>query len=111
MKNQLKIGSVVGILKTGMVGEVVKIVNKDTQTKYHVTIPSECETYLYSKQDLHLFPAIGEKNIRNEWRQGREKNQIEPHEGPVSAIGPPKGTNHRSTNFLDKIKFVMKIMV
>lgn len=111
MKNQLKIGSVVGILRTGMVGEIVKIVNKEAQTKYHVTIPSESETYLYSKQDLHLFPAIGEKNIRNEWRQGHEKNQIGPYEGPVSAAAPSKAINNRSANFLDRIKFVMKIIV
>ncbi|MCG8320889.1 MAG: hypothetical protein MI921_15410 [Cytophagales bacterium] len=71
MKNQLKVGSVVGIFRTGMVGEVVEIIHHEAQTKYHVKVPSEGETYSYSKQDLHIFPALGQQNIRKEWQEGR----------------------------------------
>ena len=111
MKNQLKIGSVVGIFRTGMVGEVIKIIDKEAQTQYHVIVPSEGETYSYSQQDLHLFPAQGQRNIRNEWDQEYEKSRPQSHEQTVSVGASSVALSGKSGSFLDKIKFIMKIMV
>ena len=111
MKNQLKVGSVVGIFRTGMVGEVIEILNKEAQTRYHVKVPSEGETYSYSKQDLHLFPALGQKNIRDEWQQEHEENPNQPDEEAGASKVQSEAIHNRYANFLERIKFVMKIMV
>ena len=111
MKNQLKVGSVVGIFRTGMVGEIIEIINREDQTKYHVKVPSEGETYSYVKNDLHLFSALGEKNIRDEWQREGNKTMVSSYQTPVSTKNPLKISHARYTNFLDRIKFIAKIMV
>lgn len=111
MKNQLKIGSVVGIFRTGMVGEVIEIINREDQIKYHVKVPSEGETYSYVKNDLHLFSELGEKNIRDEWQREGNKSVLSAYEAPGYIKNPLKTSHARYTNFLDRIKFIAKIMV
>ncbi|MDN5211078.1 hypothetical protein QQ020_03425 [Fulvivirgaceae bacterium BMA12] len=113
MKNQLKVGNVVGIFRTGMVGEVTKVIQNETQVKCHVKIPGEDETYLYSKDDLHLFCEAAEKNIRKEWQEeaSPEKQSSQSFEKPVYYFTPIKIINSRYINFLDKIRFLAKILV
>ncbi len=113
MKNQLKVGNVVGIYRTGMVGEVTKVIQNEIQVKCHVKIPGEDGTYLYSKDDLHLFCEAAEKNIRKEWREESpaEKQVSQSFEKPAHYFTPTKIINSRYINFLDKIRFLAKILV
>ena len=111
MKNQLKVGSVVGIFKTGLVGEVVQIIEQETKIKYHVKVPSEGETYSYSKQDLHLFPTLGQQNIRKEWEQPREKILTSVSDPAISAPKSSELMPGKSGSLLERIKFIAKIMV
>jgi len=69
MDNQFGIGKIVWVYRTGSEGEIVKTVNVEHQTKYHVRVPSEDETYLFGPDDLFLFPPLGQENIRKEWAQ------------------------------------------
>lgn len=67
MDNQFEIGKIVWVYRTGSEGEIVKTVDVEHQTKYHVRVPSEDETYCFGEEDLFLFPPLGQENIRREW--------------------------------------------
>lgn len=69
MHSELEIGKVVWVYKTGCEGEIVKQVYQELQTKYHIRIPMEDETYVYGPEDLFVFGPEAEANIRKEWRQ------------------------------------------
>ena len=67
MDAQLAIGKIVWVYRTGSEGEIIKSVNVDHQTKYHVRVPSEDETYMFGSDDLFVFGDLAQENIRREW--------------------------------------------
>ena len=69
MDSQFGIGKIVWVYRTGSEGEIIKSVNVDHQTKYHVRVPSENETYMFGSEDLFLFGEVAQDNIRKEWGQ------------------------------------------
>ena len=94
-------------------GEVIKVIQNETQVKCHVKIPGEGDTYLYSKHDLHLFSELAEQNIRKEWEEAEppEKEINQPSVKSVYHFIPIKVINSGYVNFLDKIRFLAKILV
>ena len=67
MEDQFSIGKIVWVYRTGSEGEIIKSVKIDHQTKYHVRVPSENETYMFASDDLFLFGDLAQDNIRKEW--------------------------------------------
>ena len=64
MENQFGIGKIVWVYRTGSEGEIIKTVNVEHQTKYHVRVPSEDETYLFGPDDLFLLSSFFLLSIR-----------------------------------------------
>ena len=69
MKSNISEGKVVFVFKIEAEGEITKVVDSDTDTRYHVRIPADDDVYIYSREDLHVFSPLAEKNIRREWRR------------------------------------------
>ena len=67
MDNHFDIGKIVWVYRTGSEGEIIKSVSDEDKVKYHVRVPSEDETCLFTAEDLFLFPQLGQENIRQEW--------------------------------------------
>ena len=67
MDAQFAIGKIVWVYRTGSEGEIIKSVNVDHQTKYHVRVPSEDETFMFGSDDLFVFGDVAQENIRKEW--------------------------------------------
>ncbi|MGI9545321.1 MAG: TOBE domain-containing protein [Cyclobacteriaceae bacterium] len=69
MESRIEPGNVVWVFKIGLEGEITKVEAFGRETRYHVRIPSDDDVYVYSREDLHLFPKMAEENIRKEWGQ------------------------------------------
>jgi hypothetical protein len=67
MDAQFSIGKIVWVYRTGSEGEIIKTVDVDHQTKYHVRVPSENETFMFGSDDLFPFGEMAQDNIRKEW--------------------------------------------
>ncbi len=109
MNDQPKIGSIVGVYKTGLAGEVTKVLSHGLMRKYHVKVPVENETYLYAADDLYVFPDLAAKNIRKEWETSPRLQDS--HEQKASSlfgqILDRKETNRNGV--IDKLKFMLKV--
>lgn len=69
MDSRIEPGNIVWVFKIGIEGEITRVEAFGAETRYHVRIPNDHDTYVYAIEDLHLFSEQAEKNIRKEWRQ------------------------------------------
>ncbi len=69
MVGEISVGQLVWVFKLGSEGEVVHQARQDNDIQYHIHIPSENETYVYSSEELYVFGPEAEANIRREWQQ------------------------------------------
>lgn len=111
MNNQFKVGNIVCIYKTGLAGEVIKVIVKDLQMHYHVKVPAEDETYKYQGEDLYLFPPLAQQNIRNEWEKAALLNADDIKIRPVSLPVGKQRLDLKNFGFIDKIKLVLKVFM
>lgn len=68
-ESRIQPGNVVFVFKIEAEGEITKVDTSDAEPKYYVRIPVDNDIYIYSKEDLHVFPKQAEENIRREWER------------------------------------------
>ena len=75
MRSELQAGKVVWVYKIGCEGEVVRRIYQDHQAKYLVHIPADNDEFVYEEEELFVFGAQAEANIRKEWDRQDSANQ------------------------------------
>ncbi|MDH3710286.1 MAG: hypothetical protein OER04_10385 [Cyclobacteriaceae bacterium] len=69
MKSELQAGRVVWVYTIGCEGEVVRRVYQGPEAKYLVHIPEDDDQFVYREEELFVFGAQAEANIRKEWSE------------------------------------------
>ncbi len=108
MNEQPTIGTIVGVYKTGLAGEVTKVISHGLMRKFHVKVPVENETYLYTEEDLYVFPDIAANNIRKEWENSTEIQEIN-RQPSSSSFHLLDRLESGKGGVIDKLKFMFKV--